>query len=245
MTNDGSVALCQFVSDGSFKQSQKTGGWFHRLRDIDPRERRREVERPKKPEPPPPDWEAAISMYCEAVEYERAKALADSLGVTVESLDLLDMGFMGGNKWSFPMFNADRKPVGIRTRTEDGQKRSVKGTKEGLFIPRRRIDGLLVFAEGPTDCASVLDLGFDCIGRPSCHGCEEWSAELSRGRNVAILADNDESEVGTNGAMKLANAIRKTARKVKVLHPPYTKDARSWRKLGASRESLLTIWACA
>lgn len=233
-----------FVSEGCIKEMPK-GGYLHRLRERDPNWKPVEIQRPRKPEPTPPDWNALIAMYCEAVEYEKAKAMADGLGVSVESLDLLDCGYMGGNKWSFPMYDFARHPVGMRTRCEDGTKRSITGSKNGLFIPKRRRDGYLFFVEGPTDCCAVLDIGFDCIGRPACYGCEEWCAELSRGRETVIIADNDKSEVGRAGADKAAKVIRKTARWLKIVYSPYLKDVREWKKNGATRDSLMAVVNCA
>lgn len=243
VAKDDGVAICQFVADGSVKFIPRCGGFLHRLRERDPNERPREIQRPRRPEPPSPNWRDLMNTFAMAIDEERLNRLADGLGVTSQSLDLLDIGFIHDTTWSFPMFNAKRNPVGIRTRTEDGQKRAIKGTKMGLFIPSRRRDGLLIFAEGPTDCAAMLDLEFDCIGRPSCYGCEEWCAELSRRRNVAIIADNDDSEVGKLGAERLANAIWKSASCVKIIHAGYAKDARAGKaKHGLSRDSILMMW---
>lgn len=239
---DESVVLCHFVADGSFRGGGAQGGWFHRLREVDPNRRYREVIRPKRTEPPARNWNDLMTTFSLAVDNDRLDRLAEGLGVTSESLDLLDIGFIEGTTWAFPMFNSERQPVGIRTRTEEGKKRAIKGTKEGLFIPRRRRDGLLLFTEGPTDCAAMLDLGFDCIGRPSCYGCEEWCAALSRRRKVGIVADNDTSEVGTKGAERLAAAIKKTASDVKIIYSPYLKDARAWKQDGATYESIMICW---
>lgn len=179
-----------------------------------------------------------------AVPDDKLNELAANLGVTVDSLNLLDIGYMGFNKWSFPMYDGQRKPTGIRTRTLDGQKRAVTGTKEGLFIPFKCRDGIVVFTEGPTDCAAILDLGFYAVGRPSCNGGEEFALQLVGRRKVAVLADNDESSVGARGALRFAQAIRRKASEVKVLHLAYRKDAREFVRNGGTREAIETIYAC-
>ena len=56
-----------------------------------------------------------------------------------------------------------------------------RGGREGLFIPRD-LDpaaGLWV-VEGPTDCAALLGLGIEAVGRPSCSGGMRHLAGLAR-----------------------------------------------------------------
>jgi hypothetical protein len=247
MTRDGELAICQFVAEGSIKQVPNTGGFLHRLKERNPDRMYRELERQRtKPKPPQStiDWEKMIDALCLAVPNGELNRLAEGLGVTADSLNLLDIGYMGGGKWSFPMFNDQREPTGIRTRTNTGEKRAVTGSKEGVFIPFRRRDGLLVFCEGPTDTAAILDLGFDCIGRPSCHGGTAYGMVLARRRKVAVLADNDKSSIGTQGATKFAMELKNVAAQVKILHPGYRKDAREFVRNGGKRDSILTMYAC-
>src|SRR6185436_3136595 len=124
---DGSVAVCHFVSDGA-KSVTSTGGYVHFLSTGTPLPIRKSAPRPRVEKPPAPiDWNALIALYSDAVDYTRLTALAASLGVGWASLDHLSIGYIGDGNWSFPMFNPSREPVGIRTRNEDGSKRSIKG----------------------------------------------------------------------------------------------------------------------
>ena len=109
-------------------------------------------------------WAAAPPMAVER--------LAGSLGVSVSSLNRLDIGWLGNRRaWCFPMRDADGKVLGVRLRYPNNRKLSVKGGKEGLFIPVG-IDthGLLLIAEGPTDTAALLDFGILGSRSPVMHG---------------------------------------------------------------------------
>ncbi len=110
--------------------------------------------------------------FRQAVRPEALGKLAVALGVSSDSLTRLGVGWSAKHRaWTFPMSNAAGDVLGIRLRLSNGKKISVKGGHEGLFIPEG-IDahGLLLIAEGPTDTAALLDLGFSAVGRPSCSG---------------------------------------------------------------------------
>ena len=83
------------------------------------------------------------------------------------------------------MRNGAGEVVGVRLRKSDGKKLSIKGSKEGLFIPTglKPCDRLLI-GEGPTDTAALLDLGFEAVGRPSCTGGGRLLPELVRRRGL-------------------------------------------------------------
>lgn len=101
-----------------------------------------------------------LAAECQAATKPRALGrLADNLGLSVESLRRLSVGWSGKHSaWAFPMQDADGKVVAIRLRRPDGSKRSVWGGHEGLFVPDGlHRDGLLLINEGPTDTAA-LDL---------------------------------------------------------------------------------------
>lgn len=245
VATDGGAAICHFVSEGAKSQTEQ-GGYIHVLigsplpiRPVTPKMERVRPESPL-------DWESLVAKYCEAVAPKKLDNLSAMLGVSALSLDFLDIGYIGNGWWSFPMFNADRKPVGIRTRNETGQKRAIEGTHEGVFIPRRRRDGTVLICEGPTCTASMLDLGFDVLGRPSCWGCEDYLSALTRGREVVIIADNDAPESqAAKGTQRLIDKLRRSCRYLKRIAPPYLKDAREWVKQGCTRECVETLAAAA
>jgi DNA primase len=135
--------------------------------------------------------------------------------------------------------------LGIRLRRPSGFKFSVKGGREGLFIPSGS-GGVgpgqpLLVCEGPTDTAALLDLGFEgVVGRPSCTGGVRLLTELVKRRQrpeVVIVADGDEP--GRRGAAHLASVLLGYAPAVRVISPPAgVKDARAWRQSGCTREEV-------
>jgi len=168
----------------------------------------------------------------------RLAALATGLGVTVESLARLGCGWNQDRRaWTFPMTDAIGRVVGIRLRLPGGKKLSVRGGHEGLFLP----DGLqpgeqLLFCEGPTDCAALLELGFPAAGRPSCTGGTRHCIELVRRLKpqvVVVVADADEP--GQRGAARLSGLLRLYCRDVRtIMPPPPHKDVRDWKRAGAT-----------
>ncbi len=209
-------------------------GWWHCIRPntcppCDPLIR---VIQPRKPTR---DFETIAAEFECAAADEMIVGLAESLSVSGEGLSRLHVGWASARRlerldtrchgrgcWSFPMRGADGAIVGIRLRSEDGFKYSVKGGANGLFIPSelRNEDGLLI-AEGPTDTAALLDMGFSAIGRPSCQeGRKRIQQYLQRipVPHAVILADNDGP--GQQGAELLAGMIRLYCPDVRVISPP-------------------------
>lgn len=163
------------------------------------------------------------------------------IGVSPASLQHLDIGWTG-RCWAFPMRGRDSTVCGIRIRTPSGEKFSERGGKEGLFVPSVLSGtGALVIAEGPTDCAALLDLGFDAIGRPSCRGGVRLIADFVRRgdwKRHVIFADADGP--GLDGALALARVLAPLSHDVRVVVPP-AKDARAWKNAGATRENVLDL----
>jgi DNA primase len=120
--------------------------------------------------------------------------------------------------------------IGIRRRLRNGRKNSVKGSKNGLFIPAGIEHAKrLVICEGPTDCAAALDLGYAAIGRPNCSSRIPMTAAYVRGRPVVIVADHDTP--GIRGARKLAEALVRNGSPVRIILPPLVyKDLRQWKE---------------
>lgn len=169
-----------------------------------------------------------------AVSVSALARLSASLGVSVESLRRLEVGW-SGRAWSFPMRDRSGRVCGIRLRTNAGRKLAVKGGKEGLFIPRGLFgDGQLLAAEGPTDTAALLDLGFDAVGRPSCRGGLKLLVDLvRRGSWASVVVVADADGPGLGGAWDLATVLAPYCGLVRLLVPG-AKDARAWVNQGAT-----------
>jgi hypothetical protein len=180
-----------------------------------------------------------------AVTLDRLLALARSLGLSVEALTALGIGWSEAQRaWSFPMTDTAGRVLGIRLRRANGFKFAVRGGHEGLFLPCRfgAYPGPLLICEGPTDTAALFDLGFgNVVGRPNCAGGVKLLVELvkqQRPQEVAIVADNDEP--GRRGAESLASTLSAYAPATRVIAPPAgVKDARAWLRGGGTGADLL------
>jgi hypothetical protein len=180
-----------------------------------------------------------------AAEVER---LAAGLGVSLDSLRRLGVAWAAPHRaWAFPMCNAAHETIGIRLRTESGRKWAITGSRNGLFWPDALVGtGPLLLAEGPTDVAALLDLGFASIGRPSCAGTIEAVVEVVqrlRRRDVVVVADADGP--GMDGANRLAQALTDAGHCPKVIRPLQGKDARAWVQAGATRAAVDAVIASA
>lgn len=243
---DGSAACCMRVES---PKPMKNGGWLHKLTET-----KQENPRIRKPLPRPAaivDWKALQDGY------RHGAALVDCgdiLGVSVQSLDRLGCGTDGNRTMTFPMYDAKGNIVGILLRGPNG-KLCVKGSKTGIFWPDGvypAADKLLFITEGPTDCAAMLSMGFDAIGRPSCLGGVEIIREwLSRNhREVVVMADNDlpksrpdgtEWRPGWDGACRLVEQIKRVCRSVRIIKPPRHKDIRDWYRAGATPAAVMAL----
>ena len=180
--------------------------------------------------------------------------LAGELGVSANSLRRLGVGWASADRlaecgtgcksrgaYTFPMFDCARRAVGIRLRSEDGFKYSLRGGKQGLFCPSDLPrDRPLMLTEGPTDAAALLDLGFSAIGRPNCSaGCGHIAAAVKNLRPPSIIVVADGDEAGMAGARKVSDAILCLAASVTVISPPAgVKDMRQWLSVGCTREDI-------
>ncbi len=186
-------------------------------------------------------WDKLSNRFESAVDTRRLLALCQHLGLSEKALRRLNIGWSREHQaWIFPMRNAQGPVRGIRLRHCDGRKLSVRGGREGLFIPTDLTGPLLLIAEGPTDTAALLDLGFAAIGRPSCRGAVQFTAEFVRAfgpEEVVIVADRDEA--GLSGAEALASTLIVYARQLRSITPSDgIKDVRAWKAAGATAQDV-------
>jgi len=218
-------------------------GWLHRLHNDESWQRpRRRTIRIRPPAPAiQPDLARLAEQCSQAIRTDVLDRLADGLGLSIESLRRLRVGWSGEHRaYTFPMTDGRGSVLGIRLRLPSGRKLSVCGGKEGLFIPADLSEASpLLITEGPTDCAALLDLGFTVVGRPSCKGGSRLLVELVQRRQAAevvIVADADSHDAGQRGAENLAAALIAYAASVRVIAPAAgCKDAREWKRSGATR----------
>lgn len=213
-TTDGTAAICPFVQSdrllGDAGYLHRLGGGNGQVVKYAPRQEIRPTIR----------FDRLALLYMTRAN-GMLGLLATGLGVSEESLIALNVGW-NGTAMTFPMRNEKGLTVGIRLREPGGKKSSVRGGKEGCFVPAPRKPGLTLICEGPTDTAAALTIGFDAVGKPSCLGGEAIVEALCRGRKCIVMADNDGP--GMSGAQRTAGALR--ARIIKP--PPGIKDLRAW-----------------
>lgn len=237
ISKDGSAAICPRTSEGAVRLAGE-GGWLHRLSGSawsPSRIRTRTIAMA-----PPIDMAPLALAHQAAVPMADLELFARGLGVTPDALRRLHVGW-DGEAWTFPMQDAAGRVIGIRRRLPSGRKLAVRGGREGLFVPEGLANGCTLFiAEGPTDTAALLDLGFTTLGRPSCSGGTRHVVGLVRSLapvSVVIVADADES--GQRGASALASTLTLYCRDVRLITPPSPhKDARAWKQAGATRQNI-------
>lgn len=240
---DRKAAICPRVSEGC-KKDLGDAGYLHSLveehdRFALPRFEPRVPARQTVPDVEV-DWPMVIEEFKSRATPDDKLVAAGVLGVSRGALDAMGFGLTAKGAWTFPMSDWAGEPCGVRIRTRDGKKWAYPGSRNGLFIPSNNTgkDPLLI-CEGPTDTACAVNFGFDAIGRSSCNGCLEWCLDVSRGRNVAIFADNDGP--GLDGANKLAQWIVRQSRWCKVIVSPYHKDLRDAKRDGLTAAGLRAL----
>lgn len=175
--------------------------------------------------------------------------LAESLGVTVESLDALGVA-RADSAWIIPERDADGQIIGHAKRFDSGSKGFIAGGKRGLTLawPLDAYAGSsdadpIVIVEGMSDCAAAMDIGFSAIGRPSATGGVDLLAMLLEWRHVLVVGEND-SGAGKAGAEKVARGLVHVASSVRVIYPPAdTKDLRAWKNAtwGCTRDEVMSF----
>ena len=251
-TPDGAAAICARVKSGKPMGKRDHAGWLHLVgyaqvgRSASSRQMR--TCRPNCSESnafaigdkSAGDFVSLSQDYVAALAPEQLSRIATWLGLAPLALQQLDLGWSAQHSaYSFPMRDAARTVIGIRLRSAaTGKKFAVRGGRQGLFIPAELGSGQLFIAEGPTDCAALLGLGFDAVGRPSCSGGVRLLTELVKVRRpsqIVIVADADAP--GQAGAERLADVLVAYV-PVRILTPP-AKDAREWLGLGVAHDEVI------
>lgn len=250
VASDGSAAICQRIKEGSRKQCGEAG-YLHILSDRHNGHNRyksgarwrHNVTIGHNHESQAQDFGQMAGRYQSRLTDDRLQALAYSLGLSTRSLQRFRVGW-DGHAYTFPMSDDFGQIIGIRRRFPNGSKVSVKGGKNGLFIPTNLAGvGPLLLCEGPTDAAAALDLGLATIGRPNCNSLVEMTVRAVRGRGeIVVVADND--AMGQMGAGRLASVLALCCPCVRTVSPPDgVKDLRQWLNAGLTADVLQEVIA--
>lgn len=205
-------------------------------------EQRFSAPRARRVEPPDPgvarEWAAIAGADSngQVEEHER------ELGIPGSGLRRLGAVWSGRHAaLAVPMYDRiGGQLVGVRLRYDDGRKRALRGSHNGLFAPPACGDrGALFLPEGMTDTAALLGLGLDAVGRPSCNGGRELVRAALRGTRRLIVVVTDADEPGRRGAELLASELVADGVRVKIVGPPPgKKDVRESIRAGVTAAAL-------
>lgn len=196
-----------------------------------------------------PDFRHILQSCIQDTTTQRLRNLAELIGVSHESLRNLGFAWHApSNAWAIPMKDSAGEVIGIRLRSESGEKWAITGSTSGLFIPTTQPESeFIAITEGPTDTGAVLDWGISCIGRPSCNARIDLIQQYltANQKLIAIFSNRDEAKTsatgefypGQEGAITLANQLRG---QIKIILPPLMfKDWRQFKNAGGSLQSVL------
>jgi len=238
-SEDGEVAICVRTPEGAVKNTGN--GWLHILK---PGKFKPKPVKPKNLHTSILNWNLLNDAYTENLRYfyddtlNIGHSLVDKVcrawGVKPITLKIMNIGWHG-DCFTFPVRNAEEKPIGLQRLYSDNSKRLDKGSKMGLFIPRLNWDDLpenwiLYICEGLSDTATAIDMGLRAIGRLSCGTGKEHIINFctkKKPSQIIVIADRDKP--GVAGAKVLAKTLDGKNFDVKILLPEY-KDLREWVK---------------
>jgi hypothetical protein len=196
---DGLVARCMRVkSDRESKGGDGQIGWIHAVSTDAPipvEVVKREVVKLTVAQV----TARAKSAYEHKLAKDVRSKLAVSLGVSETALDALRVGYgcdNNGKEWSsWPCRDSKGQVIGISRRYEDGSKKTMQGTRGGLYyaIERNGLRGPVLIVEGGSDVAAAYTVGVPAIGRPSNTGGVSWIKAILGRRRCIVIGENDES----------------------------------------------------
>jgi len=229
---DGKAALCSRIESDKLLGEPFAGGWLHILDGSF------KPTKIRKKNYPPINWTTIQNFYENQINDISLEPLTRQFSYI--NLKRLDVGW-DGEAWTFPIRNTEDKIVGIHRRFPNGNKRFIRGSRNGIFIPRglNIVASEILICEGASDTLTALDLDFEAVGRTNCNAsvkmlCDYFTYKVYAPKLI-IIADNDLA--GIRGAKKLAEALFAVNRVSHIIIPPAA-DLRAWKKKGLTREKL-------
>jgi hypothetical protein len=191
------------------------------------------------------------ARYRSDVARDRLDEFARSLGLSPASLRALGVGWSAAHgAFSFPMYDADSRVIGIGLRGADGRRGAVHVGQDGLFLPAGTApsEERLLICTGPTDAAALLDLGYrHVVGRPSrTAGWTPLCGLVRRRQPVEAVIIAGPEEPGRRGADNLPGVLVAYGLVVRVIVPPNGRnDVRDFLTAGGTTEELEAAFAAA
>lgn len=236
--SDGEWACCmRVVSERPFKFADGSEGYLHRV-NGEP------IAIPERHEEPAPfvDFQRLLEGWLRQTPIGLVRQFAKSISVTYESLVLMSAAWaVGYGAWAFPMKDGFGNTIGIRLRKPDGSKFAVRGSHQGLFVPRCEPEATCYIAEGPTDVAALLSMKVYAIGRPNCSGGVNHMVDTIKRLGIkrcVVCADNDGP--GMHGGVSLTDHLPVPS--VVITLP--CKDMREYVGIGGDRDLLESLYRC-
>lgn len=172
------------------------GGWLHELNG------QQIVSPPPKRKPPPVmrNWLAeARRCYQAKAAVEMRAWLCKQLSIPIETLEVFRVGW-GWDEYrncdfsTWPERDCRYRIVGIARRYRDGTKRTMRGSRRGLYyVPDWDSKREIIIPEGGSDTAWLWTFGLSAIGRPSNVG-HTYLPQLLRNhrkKRIVVLGEND------------------------------------------------------
>lgn len=245
VSQDGQMVWCGRVADGALRENSG-GQYLHRLSDAAPfRPMPDSGDHSRLKGTATLDLDRLARQWAENAGNHRER-LASQLGVSVESLTAMSVGF-DQRVWTFPERDATGRVIGISRRSADGRKQRLRDTRAGLsYVPDWNTnEGPVLLVEGPTDTAALWDLGFTVVGRPSnCAGVSllaDLLKDVPSQREIVVLGERDQKPdgrwPGREGAIRTAEGLAERLHRTVhwALPPDDAKDARAWKMAQGER----------
>lgn len=192
--------------------------------------------------PPPPaapvrDWPRLAGWYARQLTPQRAAELARVLGLPVEVLGALTVGFdPKRDAYTFAEMDAAGTTIGLTRRFRDGSKRMVPGSKRGVYLPIDwgQGDGPIIVPEGVSDVLALTAAGLNAVGRPAALGGVEILSEVLEqippSRQVVVIGEHDPSGTGQRAAADVSRRLTELLKRpvLWALPPAGAKDSRQW-----------------
>lgn len=199
-TTDGTAIRCMRVESAKPVEDRNGSiGWLHSLENpLPPLPEKKEVKKKA-------DWtKECRAMFAHERAHAKRCAVAESLSVSVESLESLRVG-IGWDEWngaefsSWPSRDCGGKCIGYVRRYSDGSKRTNQGGSTGVFYTTEwwSHPGPLFVVEGGSDVAACESAGLCAIGRASnTHGGEYIRQMIEKQKvtkKIIVVGERDEA----------------------------------------------------
>jgi hypothetical protein len=232
---DGIATIRWWLGCDSLAARRWLAGWLGIQPGWSPQAVPRPIERRVAiPDDPGGRWAIEAEQYRQAMPEAWRRRAAELLGLPVEPLVRLGVGWSPENRaTAWPMRDGGGRVVGVRLRDPaTGRKWAVTGSRAGLIFDPSLLDrsvSRLWIVEGPSDAAAMLSIGVDAVGVPSAGCGGDLLAEICRRAGVedaVIVADADGP--GRSGAERLADALMPLVPSVRLIDcPSGAKDPRA------------------